>query len=83
MRHHDFNSDEESGEQVQVLLEGKNDQDRYIEMVEAGIASQQIKQRTLEIAVSVAQKDWLWRFRSPEKKLERILDIYGNLLAVL
>lgn len=88
MRYQNFqnnNDDSEDNEesQVQVYLEGKTDQDRYIEMMDAKNAQQNINQGTMDIAVRIVEKSWKWRFLSNEKKLERINEMYENLVQML
>jgi hypothetical protein len=64
-------------------FEGKTDQDRYIEMSEINNTQHSINQYTMDIAVNILEKSWLWRFRSAKKKLEMVAEMYHHLTEMI
>jgi hypothetical protein len=89
VRHHTYSNpsesddDDEPGEGMQVVFEGKTDQDRYIEMSEINNTQHSINQYTMDIAVNILEKSWLWRFRSAKKKLEMVAEMYHHLTEMI
>jgi hypothetical protein len=75
-------SDEESQE-VELFFEGKTDQDRYIEMVQAGLSAHEVNQNTLNIALSILERSWFWRFRSTKKKMKMVEETYAELTKLI
>ena len=68
---------------MQVVIEGKTDQDRYIEMSEINLGQRGTNQNTLDIALRMLEKSWTWWFRSPKKKMELVSEYYGHLTEMI
>jgi hypothetical protein len=77
--HRNDNGGEESSQEVELFFEGKTDQDRYIEMVQAGLSHHEINQNTLAIAIDILERSFWWRFRSAKSKLKLVTKTYEEL----
>ena len=55
------------------------EEDRYMEMVHAGIDSHQINQNTLSITLNILEKSFWWRFRSEKSKIKMIRETYNQI----
>ncbi len=82
MRHYEGEDDAQKQE-VEHFFEEQDDQDRYIEMMQAGLASKDIDQRLLDISLRILEKSFFWRFRSTQSKLKKVLEVYFTLNQIL
>ena len=74
-----FGPGDEEQQQAQMLFDGIGEEDRYMEMVKAGLDSHEINQNTLSIAINVLEKSFWWKFRSEKSKIRLITEMYNNL----
>ena len=74
------NNEGEDEQEVQLLFEsGMSEEDRYMQMVHAGIDSHQINQNTLSITLNILEKSFWWRFRSEKSKIRMIRETYNQI----
>jgi hypothetical protein len=86
VRHYQGNNseeDEEDGPEVGFFVEGKTEQDRYIEMVQANLSAHEINQNTLAIAIDILERSWWWRFRSTKSKMKLLQQTYAELTQLI
>jgi hypothetical protein len=75
--------DESQKQQVEHFFEEQDDQDRYIEMIQANMVSKDMEQRTLEISLAIVEKSFFWKFRSTKSKLKKVFEVYYTLQQIL
>jgi hypothetical protein len=50
-----------------------------LQMAQTGMLITELNQKMLQIALQLAEKTWFWRWKSPEKKLKIVENIYNKL----
>lgn len=81
--HSNFDEEEQEPQEIQTFYEPKDDTDRYIEMMEAGLANTNLNQQLMATAVRIAESSFLWKFRSIDSKLGIVAKIYLTLDGLL
>lgn len=91
MRRFDYDSNDEYRDDVDSFFDDEEyDEDEYedeeeyrhlsiIEMVHADLASMDLDQRLLAMAIKVAEGTWFWKFLPVATKLKRIVEAYATL----
>ena len=83
MRSFESDGDDAQKQQVEHFFEEQDDQNRYMEMMQAGLVSKDMDQRLLEISLKIVEKSFFWSFRSTRSKLRKVLEVYMTLGQIL
>lgn len=76
-------SDDAQKEEVENFFEEQDDQDRYLEMMQAGLVAKDIDQKLLKTSLKIVEKSFFWRFRSIPSKLRRLIEVYLTLQEIM
>lgn len=58
------------------------DRQNVVDVMQMELAQTELYQKLLDKAVEIAKSNWLWRFRSSEKKIDDIEKIYKKLFSM-
>lgn len=83
MREYEENEDESSQKEVEYFFDEPDDQDRYLDMMEAGLTAKEIDQKMLEISLKMVEKSFFWRFYSVQTKIRKVLEVYITLNQIM
>ena len=72
----EFEENEEQKEEQRYFFEDEFDEDEIIEMAQVNLVSYDLNQKILQASIQVAEHSFFWRFKSLNKKLKLIREIY-------